>query len=75
MPLENRNLEPGTTLVARYKKQERTCEVVQTDDATPGSAQSGVRFRRRGGVASGRNPLPGAWRPVPLLPSRQVAGI
>ncbi|MBI5288544.1 MAG: hypothetical protein HY873_06185 [Chloroflexi bacterium] len=37
MPLENRNLEPGTVLVARYKKQERTCEVVQTDD--------GVRFR------------------------------
>ena len=37
MPLENRNLEPGTTLVARYKKAERICEVVQTDD--------GVRFR------------------------------
>jgi len=37
MPLENRNLEPGTTLVARYKKQERTCEVVLTD--------GGVRFR------------------------------
>src|SRR3990172_10797041 len=37
MPLENRNLEPGTTLVARYKKAERTCEVVQTDE--------GVRFR------------------------------
>ena len=37
MPLENRNLEPGTVLVARYKKQERSCEVVQTDD--------GVRFR------------------------------
>ena len=45
MPLENRNLEPGTVLVARYKKQERTCEVVQTDDATPGSARGGVRFR------------------------------
>jgi len=45
MPLENRNLEPGTVLVARYKKQERSCEVVQTDDATPGSAQSGIRFR------------------------------
>jgi len=45
MPLENRNLEPGTVLVARYKKQERTCEVVQTDDATPSSAQSGIRFR------------------------------
>ena len=37
MPLENRNLEPGTVLVARYKKQGRTCEVVKTDD--------GVRYR------------------------------
>ena len=37
MPLENRNLEPGTVLVARYKKQDRTCEVVQTDD--------GLRYR------------------------------
>ncbi len=37
MPLENRNLEPGTLLVARYKKQDRTCEVVQTDD--------GLRYR------------------------------
>ncbi len=32
MALENRNLEPGTVLSARYKKKERTCEVVQTDD-------------------------------------------
>jgi hypothetical protein len=37
MPLENRNLEPGTVLVARYKKQDRTCEVVQTDE--------GLRYR------------------------------
>ena len=37
MPLENRNLEPGTVLSARYKKQDRTCEVVETPD--------GVRFR------------------------------
>ena len=37
MPLENRNLEPGTVLVARYKKQDRTCEVVQTED--------GLRYR------------------------------
>lgn len=37
MPLDNRNPEPGTVLVARYKKQERTCEVVQTDD--------GIRYR------------------------------
>ena len=32
MPLENRNLEPGTVLTARYKKEEHTCEVVQTDE-------------------------------------------
>lgn len=37
MPLENRTLEPGTVLVARYKKQDRTCEVVQTDE--------GLRYR------------------------------
>jgi len=37
MPLENRNLEPGTVLTARYKKQDRTCEVVQTED--------GLRYR------------------------------
>ncbi len=37
MPIENRNLEPGAVLVARYKKQDRTCEVVKTDD--------GLRYR------------------------------
>jgi hypothetical protein len=37
MPIENRNLEPGTVLKATYKKQDRTCEVVQTDD--------GLRYR------------------------------
>ncbi len=37
MPIENRNLEPGTVLVARYKGKDRTCEVVKTDD--------GLRFR------------------------------
>ena len=37
MPLENRHLEPGTVLVARYRKKDRTCEVVQTDD--------GLRYR------------------------------
>src|SRR5512135_621516 len=37
MPLENRNLEPGTVLVARYKKLDRTCEVMQTED--------GLRYR------------------------------
>jgi hypothetical protein len=37
MPLENRNVEPGTVLTARYKGKDRTCEVVQTDE--------GLRYR------------------------------
>ena len=37
MPLDNRNLETGTVLHARYKGKERTCEVVQTAD--------GLRYR------------------------------
>jgi hypothetical protein len=37
MPIEDRNVEPGTVLVARYKRQDRRCEVVQTDE--------GVRYR------------------------------
>ena len=37
MPLENRNLETGTVLRARYKGKERTCDVVQTAD--------GLRYR------------------------------
>src|SRR5260370_26935960 len=37
MPIENRELKAGTVLTARYKKQDRTCEVVETPD--------GVRYR------------------------------
>ncbi len=37
MPIENRNLEAGTVLTARYKKQDRTCEVVETAE--------GLRYR------------------------------
>jgi hypothetical protein len=38
--IENRDLEPGTKLVARYKKQDYTAEVVKTED--------GVRYRLNG---------------------------
>lgn len=40
--LANRELAAGTRLVARYKKQERTCEVVETAD--------GLRYRLDGGT-------------------------
>ena len=32
MPIENRELAVGTRLVARYKRQERTCEVMETSE-------------------------------------------
>jgi hypothetical protein len=32
MPIANRELAAGTRLVARYKKQDRTCEVVESAD-------------------------------------------
>ena len=37
MSIENRDLKAGTTLVARYKKQDYTAEVVKTE--------GGIRFR------------------------------
>src|SRR5438132_12051667 len=37
VPIEDRDLKVGTVLTARYKKQDRTCEVVETAD--------GVRYR------------------------------
>jgi hypothetical protein len=42
MPIENRELAAGTRLVARYKKQDRTCEVVETAD--------GLRYRLDNGT-------------------------
>jgi hypothetical protein len=32
VPIENRELAVGARLVARYRKQDRTCEVVETSD-------------------------------------------
>ena len=37
MPIENRNLEAGTRLVAKYKGQTHSAEVVETEE--------GVRYR------------------------------
>ena len=58
MLLENRNLEPGTVLVARYKKQDRTCEVVQTEE--------GLRYRLDDGSEHKSQavyrPAAGGWR-------------
>ena len=38
MPIENRNLEVGTCLVGRYRKQDHSAEVVAAEDG-------GVRYR------------------------------
>ncbi|MGB2694775.1 MAG: hypothetical protein WBD55_06250 [Dehalococcoidia bacterium] len=42
MSIEDRNLKPGTVLVARYKKQDHPCEVVAGEEGK-------VRYRLKGG--------------------------
>ena len=59
MPIENRTLTAGTSLVARYKKADRMCEVVQTadglryrlDDGTEHRSPSSAGKVAMGGVA------------------------
>ena len=61
MPIENRNLEPGTRLVARYKKEDRTCDVVETaeglryrlDDGTEHKSPSSAGKAATGGACNG----------------------
>ncbi len=59
MPIEDRGLKAGTVLAARYKKQDRTCEVVETpdglryrlDDGTEHKSPSSAGKAAMGGVA------------------------
>ena len=59
MPIENRELAVGTRLVARYKKADRTCEIVETtdgpryrlDDGTEHRSPSSAGKAAMGGVA------------------------
>jgi hypothetical protein len=45
MPIENRVLEPGTRLVARYKKKEYSATVVQTDKGLRYRLEDGREFK------------------------------
>jgi hypothetical protein len=45
MPIENRDLEPGTRLVARYKKKEYSATVVQTDEGLRYRLEDGREFK------------------------------
>ena len=59
MPIEDRKMVAGTVLVARYKTQDRTCEVVETadglryrlDDGTVHKSPSSAGKAAMGGVA------------------------
>lgn len=61
MPIENRELAAGTRLVARYKKADRTCEVVETaeglryrlDDGTEHRSPSSAGKAVTGGACNG----------------------
>jgi Restriction Enzyme Adenine Methylase Associated len=43
--IEDRNLKPGTKLVATYKKQDFTCEVVKTKDGVAYRLADGQEFK------------------------------
>ena len=45
MSIEDRNLKPGTKLVARYKKQDFSCEVVKTKDGIIYRLADGQEFK------------------------------
>ena len=45
MPIENRNLPAGTRLVARYKGQEYTAEVIEVDDGLRYRLEDGREFK------------------------------
>ena len=52
MPLENRNLEAGTRLAARYKGTTHTCEVVQTEEGLRYRLEDGREFKSPSSAAS-----------------------
>jgi len=52
MPIENRNLEPGTRLAARYKGATHTCEVVQTEEGIRYRLEDGREFKSPSSAAS-----------------------
>ncbi len=52
MPLENRNLEAGTRLAARYKGTTYTCEVVQTEEGLRYRLEDGKDFKSPSSAAS-----------------------
>lgn len=45
MPIENRNLQPGIKLTARYKKENYHCEVIEKDGKTLFKLQDGREFK------------------------------
>jgi len=52
MPIENRNLEAGTSLAARYKGTTYTCEVVQTEEGLRYRLEDGKEFKSPSSAAS-----------------------
>jgi hypothetical protein len=52
MPLENRNLEAGASLAARYKGTTYVCEVVQTEEGIRYRLEDGREFKSPSSAAS-----------------------
>ena len=52
MPLENRDLEAGTRLAAKYKGQVHTCKVVETEEGLRFRLEDGREFKSPSSAAS-----------------------
>ena len=52
MAIENRNLEVGTTLTSKYKKQTHKAEVVETEDGVKYQLEDGRQFKSLSSAAT-----------------------
>ena len=77
MAIENRELAPGTKLVARYKGQVYTAEVVQTDEGVRYRLEDGKDYKSpssAGSAVMGGNATNG-WRFWSLQGEQKVVNI
>ena len=62
MPIDNRELAAGTRLVARYKKVDRMCEVVETTDGPRYRLDDGTESPSSAGKAAMDGVACNGWR-------------
>jgi hypothetical protein len=72
MSIEDRNLKPGTVLVARYKKRNHRCEVVKGAEGKVAFRVGGKEYGSPSGGGERRTLDPGAPGPKAAGPTRRL---